>query len=451
MKLLRDIPTRHFVGIDIETVRIVENYDDLTPEWKSAWEYKNKQAGEVPHFEELSGSWEKNSALYAEFSKVCAISIVFLSKNGNPMVKEFYGDDELSILTGLADYLQRMSDSTEGKNFRLLGHAAKYFDYPFLCKRYIINGLAIPTMLDTAHLKPWESRNLCTNQDIWKMGGSGPGSSLQALCTALNIPISKVDLVGDEVGKAFYRKEYGRIARYCSLDTIATYNVVRRIKGETIFQFDEVTYVEDANPVTDKSAPAPLIENKEEETFTKASLVERINNSEQISDKEKKELTDKLSKNKIAKKDLPIIREIVYQLYANKQMFTGDTADVLRRKSEEIDNIMVSFGLAKPEPVVPAPKKETKKKEVLVVPIVAVDEVPEEKVVTEKDEDEESLIARRREFLKFVVDGREAEVIKLPEYHEFITFLSLETKDFIKRFTHDLSIEDKNKLKKNRN
>ena len=65
MKLLRDIPTRHFVAIDIETVRIVEKYEDLSDEWKSAWEYKNKQSGEVPFFEELSDSWEKTASLYA--------------------------------------------------------------------------------------------------------------------------------------------------------------------------------------------------------------------------------------------------------------------------------------------------------------------------------------------------------------------------------------------------
>jgi len=78
MKLLRDIPTKHFVGIDIETVRIVEKYEDLSPEWQSAWEYKNKQSGEVPFFEELADSWEKTASLYAEFSKVCAVSLVFM-------------------------------------------------------------------------------------------------------------------------------------------------------------------------------------------------------------------------------------------------------------------------------------------------------------------------------------------------------------------------------------
>jgi hypothetical protein len=59
----------------------------------------------------------------------------------------------------------------------------------------------------------------------------------------LNIPISKVDLVGDEVGEAYFRGELKRIADYCSLDTIATFNVFRFFKKESIFSFEEVVYV----------------------------------------------------------------------------------------------------------------------------------------------------------------------------------------------------------------
>ena len=318
MKLLRDIPTKHFVGIDIETVRIVEKYEDLSPEWQSAWEYKNKQAGEVPFFEELADSWEKMASLYAEFSKVCAVSLVFMIGDDKAKYKEFYGEDEAVLLTDLRNFLQRMSDGADGKNYRLLGHAAKYFDYPFLCKRFVINGIQIPVLLDTAHQKPWESRNMCTNADIWKMGGSGAGSSLQALCTALNIPISKVDLVGDEVGNAYYRGEVERIAKYCTLDTIATFNVVRRIKGEKVFQFDEVTAVkestapkEEVKLVPKKNTIAKAVDTKVEEVdtrepedilFEKLPILHKLVNATEILPETKQELTDLLKKKKMVNK-----------------------------------------------------------------------------------------------------------------------------------------------------
>lgn len=358
MKLLRDIPTRHFVAIDIETVRIVEKYEDLSDEWKSAWEYKNKQSGEVPFFEELSDSWEKTASLYAEFSKVCAVSITFLSKNEDKLLcKEFFGTDEAVLLSELGDFLNQISGSS--KDFRLVGHAAKYFDYPFLCKRYVINSLVIPTLLDTAHLKPWESRNLCTNADIWKMGGTGAGSSLQALCTALAIPISKVDLVGDEVGNAYYRGEVERIAHYCSLDTIATFNVIRRIKGERIFQFDEVSYLDRkeksnvAQPVDDKKAPAKktapakkeVAEKKEPEDvlFEKLPILQRIMNATEILPETRQELEALLKKKKLTKKDRVIVEDILVNLYVNSEMFKSDKPEVKESKKAEIKEILDSI------------------------------------------------------------------------------------------------------------
>lgn len=242
MKLLNDIPSKYFVGIDVETVRLTETYQELSDDFKSAWTYKNKQNGVVPSEEELAELWVKTSSLYAEFSKVCAISLTLLSKEGDKlMCKEFYGSDEKKILLEAGVFLNKMS--TSDNNYRLVGHAAKYFDYPYLCKRFIINELDIPQILDTVHLKPWETKNLCTNQDIWKMGGTGPGSSLQALCTVLQIPVSKVDLVGDEVGASYFRGEYQRIGRYCSLDTIAVFNVIRKLKKETIYKFEDVKYI----------------------------------------------------------------------------------------------------------------------------------------------------------------------------------------------------------------
>lgn len=358
MKLLREIPTRHFVGIDIETVRIVEKYEDLSPEWQSAWEYKNKQSGEVPFFEELADSWEKTASLYAEFSKVCAVSLVFMIGEEKLKFKEFYGENETALLTELRVFLQRMSESSDGKNYRLVGHAAKYFDYPFLCKRYVINSIVIPTMLDTAHLKPWESRNLCTNQDIWKMGGSGAGSSLQALCTTLGIPISKVDLVGDEVGAAYYRGEVERIAKYCTLDTIATFNVIRRIKGERVFEFDEATSVKEATQKeeekivlkkTNIAKPVDVTpeDPKKEDTrepedilFDKLPILHKLINATELLPETRQELTDLLKKKKMTKKDKAIVEDILTSLYINTEMFKTDNPLLQEAKKAEIQDIL---------------------------------------------------------------------------------------------------------------
>lgn len=270
MKILSNIKSSDIVAIDIETVRVSELYIDLDEGTQSAWEYKNKQDGQIP--DNLGELWERTSSLYAEFSKVCAVSLAFLDKKGNPKCYEFFGDDEAEILENLGVILHNIGMNP---NYRLVGHALKFFDAPFLCKRYVINGMDIPNILDVSHLKPWEQRNLCTNE-LWKMGGTGAGSSLQALCNALNIPISKVDLVGDEVGKAYYDKEYERISRYCSYDAIATFNIIRRFKGEPIFLFNEFDYIV-----------------KEKEEKVEKNILQKIVNEEPVQNIEVKKLIKK--------------------------------------------------------------------------------------------------------------------------------------------------------------
>lgn len=240
MKVVKQINSEDVLTLDIETVRYKEKFSDLSEAWKSAWSYKNKQDGEVMSDEVLSEKWDKSASLYAEFSKVCAISLVYL-KDGVLKCKAYSGTDEKKILTELANDLKLFYGFN--RNYRILGHAAKYFDIPFLCKRYVAQRLEIPVELDESSAKPWEMRNIDTNE-MWKSFGTGPGSSLQALCTLLGIPISKVDLVGDEVGQAYFRNEYDRISKYCSLDSIATFNVFRRFKNEPIFKFEDVVYVE---------------------------------------------------------------------------------------------------------------------------------------------------------------------------------------------------------------
>ena len=241
MKKIKNVDSSNVIALDIEAVRIKKTFEELSEDFQSAWEYKNKQDGVVPSFEELSDLWEKNASLYPEFSKVVAVSLVYLSKN-TLKCKEYASVDEELILMELAADLEAFRKVKPTAT--LAGHSSHFFDYPYLCKRFIINGMDIPDILDESGSSPWEKKLICTN-DLWKSFGAfnNPGSSLQALCTALGLEVSKVDLVGDQVGKAYYDGELVRIASYCSLDTIATFNVFRKFKKESVFSFEDVDYV----------------------------------------------------------------------------------------------------------------------------------------------------------------------------------------------------------------
>lgn len=253
MKIIKFIESSNVMAIDIETVRIKEHYHDLSEEWQSAWEYKNKQDGKIPDQDTLAKLWVDTSSLYPEFSKICAVSVAYLSKD-QLKCKNYVSESEVALLKSLQKDLAAFQKAKSG--FRLVGHASIFFDYPFMCKRYLINGMEIPDIFEESNKKPWEKLMLCTNE-LWRSFGTGSGSSLQALCTAFGVEVSKVDLVGDGVGKAYFAGELTRIADYCNLDTIATYNIFRKFKRESTFLFSEVVYVNQGEIIE----PVPFLSN----------------------------------------------------------------------------------------------------------------------------------------------------------------------------------------------
>ncbi len=325
MKVLSKIDSKYFVAIDIETVRISETFYDLAEEFQDAWEYKNKQDGQIPTQEELADLWIKTSSLYAEFSKVCVVSLAFLDKAGeNLMCKSFSNESEKDLLSELSEFLDRISMSSP--NYRLIGHASKFFDYPFLGKRYIINQLPIPRILDDSDKKPWETLNTCTNT-LWKLGGTGAGSSLQALCVSLGIPISKVDMVGDEVGREYFRGNIEGITDYCNKDAIATFNVLRRFKYEAIFNFDDVIYLDSI------TQPSESYGNELHKLAITKEFTQDIKDA----------LIARFSGKKVTKKEFGILEDMLTNLYINNKMFKSDKEDIKISKANEVSEFITNL------------------------------------------------------------------------------------------------------------
>lgn len=283
MKAIKFINSEDIIAIDIETVRIVKDYKDLSDNQKLAWQYKHKHEGVIPPLKELKELWNRTAPLYPEFSKVCSVSIAYLS-NEKLKCKQYTSEDEFLILESLAEDLNKFKKFNP--KFRLLGHDSKHFDYPFLCKRYIINSMDIPSILDESDAKPWE-QTLLDTYELWKSFGSfsNSGSSLLALCVALDIEVSKVDLVGDEVGASYFDGKLKEIGYYCCLDAISTYNIFRRFKGEKTLLFSEVNYVNKDEVLSVKNKAKKVEE----------PLLIKMFNADNITDKDIKELT-KVSK-----------------------------------------------------------------------------------------------------------------------------------------------------------
>jgi uncharacterized protein YprB with RNaseH-like and TPR domain len=153
-------------------------------------------------------------------------------------LKSFYGDDEHLLLTQFADMMQKWSGDAD--KF-LCAHNGKEFDYPYICRRMIINSIAIPEALKIAGRKPWEVRHLDT-LELWKFGDYKSFTSLKLLAKALGIPSPKDDIDGSMVNGVYWgEKDVERIALYCQKDVVTLAQVLLRFHCEPLIKQENIS------------------------------------------------------------------------------------------------------------------------------------------------------------------------------------------------------------------
>lgn len=238
--MLNNIKVEDVMFLDIETVPGSASYELLDPLMKTLWDKKSKQFRSE---EQTSEQVYERAGIYSEFGKIICIS-VGLIKGKNPFsfrLKSFFGDDEKTLLSDFSDMLQKFS----GKNTDaiLCAHNGKEFDYPYIARRMVINGLIIPEILDNAGKKPWEVRLLDT-MDLWKFGDYKNYTSLDLLTTILGIPTPKDDIEGSMVAGIYYgEKDLERIVVYCEKDVLAIGQVLLRFMNLPKIDDDKIESV----------------------------------------------------------------------------------------------------------------------------------------------------------------------------------------------------------------
>jgi 3'-5' exonuclease len=226
--MLDNIKVEDILFLDIETVPAVSSYESLDPVMQALWEKKSKQF-RTP--EQSAGDVYERAGIYSEFGKIICIS-AGLIKAKDPIgfrLKSFYGNDEKLLLSEFSSMLSKFSKSN--REALLCAHNGKEFDYPYIARRMIINGLIIPDILDNAGKKPWEIKLLDT-MDLWKFGDYKNYTSLDLLTSVLGIPTPKDDIDGSMVAGIFYdENDIERIVRYCEKDVLAIAQVLLKFKN----------------------------------------------------------------------------------------------------------------------------------------------------------------------------------------------------------------------------
>ena len=206
--------------IDIETVSGSENFSSISDRMKDFWVKKAKNLSNPANIS-LEEMYFERAALYAEFGKIIVVGMgfLFVNKQGelSLKVKTIANADEKELLVEFIDFINKTYKSRE---LTLVAHNGKEFDFPYLCRRMLANGLEIPKSLQLQGKKPWEIIHQDT-MEMWKFGDRRSYSSLELLAELMGIDGAKMDLSGDRVNHVFYKeKDLDRIAAYCGDDVI---------------------------------------------------------------------------------------------------------------------------------------------------------------------------------------------------------------------------------------
>jgi DNA polymerase elongation subunit (family B) len=236
--MLQKITLNKILFLDIETVPQFPNFSVLDDKTKQLYSQKTKflQKDNTITPDELY----ERAGIYAEFGKIICISVGYIHEGnlGEQIRLKSFSNEEEEIL--LKEFVKLLE---ENQQFSILcGHNAKEFDFPYICRRLLIHGITLPTVLDIAGKKPWEISHLDT-MELWKFGDYKAYTSLALLCHIFQIPTPKDDISGEDVARVYYEeKNLERIKVYCEKDVVALIQLLRKMMGKSLIKEDKIIF-----------------------------------------------------------------------------------------------------------------------------------------------------------------------------------------------------------------
>ena len=234
------IKPENILFLDIETVPQFSEFTEIPEAGQKLWDKKSQFIRD----EGQTGSDVYGKAgIYSEFGKIICVSAGFIHNEDGLRkirIKSFSGDNEKILLS---EFIQMVKVFGEKKDFTLCAHNGKEFDFPYLSRRMLINGILIPEILDVAGKKPWEVKFLDT-MELWKFGDYKHYTSLELLSYIFGIQSPKDDIDGSRVSEVYYKeKDLQRIVRYCEKDVITIIQLLLKFKAEPVIPENNIIIV----------------------------------------------------------------------------------------------------------------------------------------------------------------------------------------------------------------
>lgn len=238
--MLEYIDIGQVLFLDIECVPQVAQYAELDPAWQALW--ARKAQGKFRERTEAQGAAAvyESAGLFAEFGRVICISVGVMQEGASNKlyIKSFVQPDEHDLLQAFAvfadELYNRRDEPAKGKRQirYLCAHNGKEFDYPYLCRRMLVQQVRLPQLLHIQGKKPWEVPHLDT-MELWKFGDGKAYTPLNLLAQLFGIPSPKDDIDGADIHRVYYEEgNLSRIQTYCQKDVVTVARLLQCMRYE---------------------------------------------------------------------------------------------------------------------------------------------------------------------------------------------------------------------------
>lgn len=239
--ILSNIRPEEMLFLDIETVPQSASYADLPERTQRLWD---KKAAYLVKNDETPEAIYNRASIYAEFGKIVCISVgmvVNVLGERHLRLGSYAHHDERLLLWSFAKMLARFE---KRNNAHLCAHNGKEFDFPYIARRMLVNGIELPETLNVAGKKPWEV-NFVDTMELWKFGDFKSYASLDLLTSIFDIPSPKADMDGSQVAQCYYQQhDLKRIAQYCENDVLAIAQLMMRYKHLPLIAEEHVEHID---------------------------------------------------------------------------------------------------------------------------------------------------------------------------------------------------------------
>lgn len=235
--------------LDLETVSQYPNFEAVPQRDDELYHKRYDHEFIKDGWHSMDEHYVNKAGLYAEFGKVVCMVIAFVDSDEKLKVKTLCGRHEKPLLSQAAEILTKFNS--------LVAHNGKDFDFPFLSRRMVINGIDLPPVLQTIGKKPWET-SFYDTMEMWAFNQWKYKCSIDLIAHCLGLPSPKQDMSGADVGRVYWdmfkyvkgdelpfdaeSAVIQRIGKYCQRDVVTLVNVYRKLNRMAVIAEENVIY-----------------------------------------------------------------------------------------------------------------------------------------------------------------------------------------------------------------